>query len=210
MTDRAERRFGRRKKSCQVRVQFTAVHVHSHRPTRPPRQCLAAPPRRAWRTSRSGNRRTSPRRRRRCSSSRTCGRRGWTSARARSWCARAVRPSVRSFVRAPPSSSSSRSTPSVVPPARSLRPDDALSSAISPSSRPSQLKEALREEHATQTASTAERHATELSEGMDAKCKRKKSRARGVVPAHRRPFVLAGGGSTGGGSARGVRRPSGA
>ena len=70
--------------------------------------------------------------------------------------------------------------------------------------------EALREEHATQTASTAERHATELSEGMDAKCKRKKSRARGVVPAHRRPFVLAGGGSTGGGSARGVRRPSGA
>ena len=28
VTDRAERRFGRRKKSCQVRVQFT-VHVHS-------------------------------------------------------------------------------------------------------------------------------------------------------------------------------------
>ena len=114
-------------------------------PTRPPRQCLAAPPRRAWRTSRLGNRRTSPRRRRRCSSSRTCGRRGWTSARARSWCARAVRPSVHPFVRAPPSSSSSRSTPSVVPPARSLRPDDALSSAISPSSRPSQLKEACAE-----------------------------------------------------------------
>ena len=28
----AERRFGRRKKSCQVRVQFTAVHVHTRRP----------------------------------------------------------------------------------------------------------------------------------------------------------------------------------
>ena len=32
MTDRAEWRFGRRKKSCQVRVQFTAVHVHTRRP----------------------------------------------------------------------------------------------------------------------------------------------------------------------------------
>jgi tRNA-specific adenosine deaminase 3 len=72
----------------------------------------------------------------------------WTTRvdkRACSLLVRARRPSVHPFVRAPPSSSSSRSTPSVVPPARSLRPDDALSSAISPSSRPSQLKEACAE-----------------------------------------------------------------